>query len=66
MKFYVRDNEVEVVLSRRNVETLYRKLDMPGSARELQKDDGDYRLRVRIEDDDGHYEGRKPGTVVFW
>lgn len=66
MRFYVRDNEVEVVLSARNVETLYRKLHMPDSARELQKEDGDYTLRIRVEADPEHYAGRQPGPVVFW
>lgn len=66
MRFYVRDNEVEVVLSRRNLETGLRKLDMPGSARELQKQGDHYTLRLRFEDDEGHYPDRKPGTVVLW
>jgi hypothetical protein len=67
MRLYVRDNEIEVVLSPRNVETLHAKLDMPQSARELQKQEGDYLLRVRIDvGDDVHYGNREPGPVVLW
>lgn len=66
MKFYVRDNEIEVVLSERNVRTLHRKIGMPDSGRELQKEDAGYLLRVRVELDEGHYADRAPGPVVFW
>lgn len=66
MRFYVRDNEVEVVLSRRNLETGLLKLGMDGSARELRKEGDSYVLRVRFEEDDEHYAGRQPGRVVLW
>jgi len=57
MRFYVRDNVIEVVLSRRNLRTGLHKLEMPGSAREIQSDDGPSAmlLRLRFEDDDEHY-----------
>jgi hypothetical protein len=57
MRFYVRDNEVEVVLSRRNLQTGLHKLEMPGSAREIQTEDGPpgMLLRLRFEDDGEHY-----------
>lgn len=57
MRYYVRESEIEVVLSRRNLLAGLHKLDMPGSYRELQTDDGDDPrvLRVRFEDDADHY-----------
>lgn len=68
MRFYLRDNEIEVVLSRRNLVTGLEKLDMPDSRRELQSEDGPpgMTLRVRFEDDPEHYVERAPGPVVMW
>lgn len=65
MRFYVRDNEIEVVVSRRNLRAGLHKLDMPGSARELQSTDGPpgALLRLRFEDDAEHYKTRAPGLM---
>jgi hypothetical protein len=66
MRFYVRDNEIEVVLSRRNLESGLVKLDLQRSARELQSNDGpdDFTLRLRFEEDEEHYADRPPGPVL--
>lgn len=61
----MRDNEIEIVLSRRNLLTGLQKLDLPGSARELQSEDGPRLLRLRFEDDDEHYQGRAPGLTTL-
>lgn len=64
MRFVIRDGEIEVVLSRRNLLAGLHKLDMPGSAREIQCEDGKvsmdhqpgpFLLRLHFEDDAEHY-----------
>lgn len=61
----MRDNEIEVVLSRRNLLTGLQKLELPGSARELQSQDGPSLLRLRFEDDHEHYRDRPPGLTTL-
>lgn len=54
---------VTITLSRRNVLALLHKLDMPGSARTLVKEEenGD-RLILQVEDDQEHYAARPEGA----
>lgn len=51
-----------VELTRRNLEVLLAKLDMPGSARTIVKDG----FSVRAVENDDHYaaEGREPGPML--
>lgn len=69
------DRRVEVTLSRRNLLTLLHKLDMPGSARQIENndcwEDGEQTpypgttLVLRCEDDEEHYGSRPSGPGVM-
>lgn len=71
----VRGREVVVTLSRRNILSLLHKLDMPGSARQIENNDcwenGEqlpilgHLLVLRCETDDEHYAARDhpPGRM---
>jgi hypothetical protein len=50
---------VRVVLSRRNLESLLAKLDIPGSHRTLWNG----QVIVTAEDNEAHYQGRLPGDM---
>ena len=66
MRLKQTENRTVVTLSRRNVLALLHKLDMPGSAREIQKVEGDVLLCLRVEDDAVHYDHPErdvPGRV---
>ncbi len=60
------ETATELVLSRRNLESLLTKLDHPGSAKTIYYDDPEHgRLIVVAEDDDEHYKkkGTTPGAM---
>lgn len=64
MNAKVEGRRITITLSRRNLRTLLLKLERPDSARTLVRttDEG-YILVIHAEDDDEHYQDRKPGPV---
>jgi hypothetical protein len=63
-KFHLEAGVLEVTLSKRNLQTLLLKLDVPGSERTLVRTvDSGMNLRVTAEHDDVHYRDREPGPV---
>ena len=54
---------IRVTLSRRNLRTLLLKLDEPESAKTIMKHTDAGLVFVRAEDDEGHYDGRRPGEM---
>lgn len=65
-----RNGELATVeLSRRNLETLLKKLDDPKSSKTLIKQedeqDGDEFIVVKAVEDSSHYENRAPGIVYM-
>lgn len=53
-----------VTLSRRNLLALLHKLDMPGSAHTIWRDDGEMLLVVVAQDDEEHYADREPPGLM--
>lgn len=65
MKLVIKDRQILVTLSRRNLQTLLNKLDDLDSLKTLIKVEPDGHLVVVAEDDDTHYDRLEggPGEV---
>lgn len=59
----VNNDNIRIVLSRRNLQSLLAKLDIEWSAKTIYQEDDQGNVWVSAEENDIHYEDRTPGPM---
>lgn len=59
----VNDDNIRIVLSRRNLQSLLAKLDIEWSAKTIYQEDDQGNIWVSAEENEIHYEDRTPGPM---